>query len=173
MRKVEVLSFTKQWSEQFEAEAKLLQQIFRDEIIQIHHIGSTSVEGLSAKPIIDIMPVVKNISRVDQYNEAMRKIGYETKGENGLQGRRYFQKGGNQRTHHVHIYEQNHPDIARHLAFRDYLKAHPNIAKEYGNLKEELAKRYPFNIESYINGKEKLVLDIERKAVEWYNKERI
>lgn len=173
MRKVEVLTFTKQWSEQFEAETKLLQQIFRDEIIQIHHIGSTSVEGLSAKPIIDIMPVMKNISRVDQYNEAMRKIGYEPKGENGLQGRRFFQKGGNQRTHHVHIYEQNHPDIARHLAFRDYLKAHPSIAKEYGNLKEELAKRYPFNIEAYINGKENLVLEIERKAVEWYNIERI
>ena len=103
MRKVEVMPFSERWSDDFEKEATELQEIFGAELIAIHHIGSTSVKGLSAKPIIDIMPVVKDILQIEQYNTSMAAIGYEAKGENGIAGRRYFQKGGNERTHHVHI----------------------------------------------------------------------
>lgn len=78
----------------YEKEAKKLCNIFASEIIEIHHIGSTAVKGLTAKPIIDIMPVVKDIERVEDFNIAMIDIGYEAKGENGLPGRRFFQKGG-------------------------------------------------------------------------------
>ncbi|MBA9026096.1 GrpB family protein [Peribacillus huizhouensis] len=150
---------------------KLLQKIFGSELIEIHHIGSTSVKGLSAKPIIDIMIVVKNIHRIDNYNTNMIPIGYEPKGENGLKGRRYFQKGGDKRTHHVHIYEIDNPAIERHLAFRDYLREHPDAVKRYGTLKEELSRLFPYEIHSYISGKEQLVLELERMAIAWYRKE--
>ncbi|WP_262174692.1 GrpB family protein [Saccharococcus sp. Marseille-Q5394] len=153
MRKVEVMPFSERWSLEFEKEAAVLQEILGTEIIEIHHIGSTSVRGLSAKPIIDIMPVVKDISRIDQYNGMMAGIGYEAKGENGIAGRRYFQKGGDERTHHIHIYEDGSQEIFRHLAFRDFLRAHPEKAKAYGNLKEKLAQQFLYDIESYINGK--------------------
>ncbi|CAI9387558.1 Dephospho-CoA kinase [Bacillus sp. T2.9-1] len=172
MRRVEVKPYNEQWLSMFEEEANKLLEIFGSEIIEIHHIGSTSVNGLMAKPIIDIMPIVRDINRIDEFNTAMVAIGYEPKGENGITRRRYFQKGGDNRTHHVHIYELGNPEIERHIAFRDYLRVHPYDAKKYGDLKDALSQRFPYNIESYIKGKEKLALEIERKALEWYRSSR-
>lgn len=168
MRKVEVKPYNEQWLSMFEEEANILYKILDLEVIDIHHIGSTSVNGLKAKPIIDIMPVVKDINRIDKFNVSMMAIGYKPKGENGISNRRYFQKGGDNRTHHVHIYQLGSSEINRHLAFRDYLRAHPEVAKKYGDLKEYLSQRFPYDIESYIKGKELLSLEIERKAMVWY-----
>ncbi|MBD8028054.1 GrpB family protein [Ureibacillus sp. Re31] len=167
MRKVEVSSYREKWTFNFAEEAEKLKLIFGDVVVAIHHIGSTSVPGLKAKPIIDIMPVVQDIGIIDQYNQAMRNIGYEPKGEKGIPGRRYFQKGGDNRTHHVHIYEVGNIEIKRHLAFRDYLKSHPEAMKRYGELKERLAQQFPYDVDSYIKGKELLVNEIEEKALKW------
>lgn len=167
MRRVLVEEYDADWKKKFEDEAILLQKIFGLEIQKIHHIGSTSINGLSAKPIIDMMPIVRDINKIDTYSDAMIAIGYEPKGENGLPGRRYFQKGGDNRTHHVHMYEMANPEIERHLAFRDFLRAHPVIAKKYGNLKITLAKQFPYDIDAYINGKEKLAEEIEHQAIHW------
>lgn len=168
MRKVEVIAYSEDWKKNFDEEARRIEQIFGSEIIAIHHIGSTSVKDLSAKPIIDMMPVVRDIRKIDANNNAMIAIGYKPKGENGLPGRRYFQKGGDNRTHHVHIYGLGNPEIERHLAFRDYLRLHSDIAKEYGDLKVALAKQFPYDMEAYINGKEQLAKEIEQKAIRWY-----
>lgn len=167
MRKVEVIEYSKDWALLFEQESKTLNEIFKEELLEIHHIGSTSVEGLSAKPIIDMMPVVRDIEKIDLFNQQMIQQGYTPKGENGLPGRRYFQKGENNRTHHIHIYEQGNPEIERHLVFRDYLKVHPVDLNRYGELKSKLAKLFPFDIESYINGKDKIVQEIEENAQRW------
>ncbi|MFJ7933817.1 GrpB family protein [Sporosarcina sp. NPDC096371] len=164
MRKVEVKPYDEQWGPMFEEESRRLFEIFGSEIVELHHIGSTSVSGLQAKPIIDMMPVVKDIDRINDYNKAMIAIGYELKGENGIVGRRYFQKGGDHRTHHVHMYAQGDSEIKRHLAFREYLRAHPEVARKYGDVKVELSQRFPYDIESYIKGKEQLVSEIDRKA---------
>ena len=169
MRIVEVKPYDEQWVSNFEEESHKLHEIFGSEIIEIHHIGSTSVIGLLAKPIIDIMPVVRDINRIDEFHKAMVAIGYDPKGENGIPERRYFQKGGDNRTHHVHIYEWGNSEIERHLAFRDYLRAHPDVAQNYGDLKEKLSQRFPYDIESYIKGKEQLALEIDRKAIAWYS----
>lgn len=167
MRKVEVSSYSEKWSFDFAEEAAKLKLIFGNEIVDIHHIGSTSVPGLKAKPIIDIMPVVQDIGIIDQYNQAMQNIGYKPKGENGIPGRRYFQKGGDNRSHHVHIYQVGSKEIHRHLAFRDYLKSYPDIMERYSELKERLAQQFPYDIDSYIKGKELLAKEIEEKALEW------
>ncbi|MEN2465494.1 GrpB family protein [Ornithinibacillus sp. JPR2-1] len=168
MRKVEVCSYSEKWPAMFLEEVEKLKLIYRDEIIAIHHIGSTSVPGLKAKPIIDIMPVVRDINNVDKYNQEMQEIGYMPKGENGIPGRRYFQKGGDNRSHHVHIYQVGSFEIKRHLAFRDYLQRHPDVRNRYGELKERLAQQFPYDIQSYINGKERLAREIEIKALDWY-----
>lgn len=167
MRKVEVRPYDPRWQALFAAEAELLRQVFQDNLIQIHHIGSTAVPGLKAKPIIDLLPVVRDIGRVDETNEQMRSLGYLPKGEFGLPGRRYFAKGGDERTHHVHVYEQDHPAIRRHLAFRDYLRAHPDCARLYGELKEQLAERFPYDAASYVAGKHELAWSLEQKALAW------
>ncbi|MFS0557991.1 GrpB family protein [Brevibacillus sp. 179-C9.3 HS] len=167
MRKMEVRPYEARWASVFRDEVLLLQRIFGDELVEIHHIGSTAVPGLSAKPIIDILPVVRDISRVDDYNSEMRAHGYEPRGELGLAGRRYFPKGGDKRTHHVHVYQVGHCAIHRHLAFRDYLRAHPDEAKQYGDVKQEMAKRFPCDSGGYVKGKEAFAKALEEKALIW------
>ncbi|MCE4050596.1 MULTISPECIES: GrpB family protein [Bacillaceae] len=169
MRKVEVCPYSNEWRVLFETEKKLLQHIFEAELLEIHHIGSTSIRGMKAKPIIDIMPIVINIHNIDSYNGKMIEIGYEAKGENGISGRRYFQKGGDERTHHVHIYEAGSPEIFRHLAFRDFLRANKEEAEKYGDLKEKLSQKYPADIQAYINGKHDAAASLEQKALKWAN----
>lgn len=92
MREVKVTEYNKDWLLMYEKEAVKLRKIFRSEITEIYHIGSTSVDGLIAKPVIDIMPVVRDVNRIDDYNTEMIDIGYEPKGENGLPGRRFFKR---------------------------------------------------------------------------------
>src|SRR5690554_1194552 len=132
------------WEKLYRIESQKIQAILNDILVEIYHIGSTAVKDLSAKPIIDIMPVVTNISSVNQYYEEFIAIGYECMGEFGIAGRRYFRKGKNNRTHQIHIFEQsNNKDIVRHIAVRDFLRTHPKIASKYGELKIKLADRFP------------------------------
>lgn len=160
-----VTNYDENWIQLFKIEAKKIQDIFKDEIVEIHHIGSTAVPGLKAKPIIDIMPIIKDIDVVDNFNKKMSEIGYEPLGELGIKGRRYFRKGGENRTHQIHIFQfDNKFDIERHLAVRDYLKTHKKDAVEYGKLKEQLANEFPNDIEGYSLGKEDFVKKLERKA---------
>ncbi|GMA64175.1 GrpB family protein [Alicyclobacillus fastidiosus] len=105
---------------------------------------------------------------LDLWDGQLRDIGYESMGENGISGRRYFQKGRDNRTYHVHVFQVGSPHIERHLAFRDYLRTHPIEAREYGDFKQKLAQEFPYDIGSYIQGKESLVKDIEQRALEWY-----
>lgn len=168
MRKVDVKPYDPKWVSMFEQEADTLRNIFGAQLVTVHHIGSTAVPGLSAKPIIDLMPIVYDIQLVDQYNPSMQKTGYTPMGEYEIPGRRFFFKGQDHRTHHVHVYQVGSPEIVRHLAFRDYLRTHPRCASEYGDLKRELAEKFPFDIEAYMQGKEDLVLKIEQQARPWY-----
>ncbi|GGD96431.1 GrpB family protein [Paenibacillus nasutitermitis] len=166
---VVITEYNDNWKEAFSEEALKIKDIFGDELTNIHHIGSTSVPGLKSKPIIDIMPVVKDIEKTDSFNERMEQLGYECMGELGMKGRRYFRKGGDNRTHQVHVFQgDNKEDITRHLAVRDYLRTHPDEANRYGDLKENLAKQFPRDIEAYMNGKDAFVKELERKALNGY-----
>ena len=168
---VEVVEYNKQWTVLFEDEALKIRKILGKELIDVHHIGSTAVENLMAKPIIDIMPVVKEISRVDNYNSKFEDLGYEVMGEFGMAGRRYFRKGSARRTHQIHIFEEsNSKDIERHIAVRDYLRKHPMEAFEYGQLKSRLAALFPTDIISYMDGKDSYVKELEIKALGWYGR---
>jgi len=139
--------------------------------LQRYIIGSTSVEGLKAKPVIDIMGAVKNIDNVDQYNDKFIKLGYEPMGEYGISKRRFFRKGGEKRTHHIHIFQiTDRENVERHLAVRDYLREHSEDAAAYGELKSELAQKYPRDIEAYCDGKDFFVKNLEKKALAWYRK---
>lgn len=163
IRKIEVVEYNPNWPEIFEAEAKQIKEALGHNCIEIHHIGSTSIPGLSAKPIIDILPVVRDIQEVDKATKAMESLGYEGKGEYGVAFRRYFQKGKNNRTHHVHVYQEADPEISRYLKFRDWMRSHASDAENYGKLKLELAKKFPYDILQYCNGKDAFVASIDAK----------
>jgi len=166
---VRVVDYDPVWPDRFRAEARLIEDILRDNLVTIFHIGSTSVPGLKAKPIIDIMPVVLNIEQVDERSGQFEAIGYEAMGELGIPGRRYFRKGGENRTHQIHAFQYDDmQNIARHLAFRDYLRCHPDACSAYAALKSELAMRYPGDIGGYCNGKDDFIKRVERDALQWY-----
>jgi GrpB-like predicted nucleotidyltransferase (UPF0157 family) len=166
-RKVEVIAHSKIWQEQFEQEKQLLQKLFSEELIAVHHIGSTAIQKISAKPVIDILLVVDAIEQVNHYSAGMRKLGYIDFGEYGIVGRRFFAKGGDRRSHHVHVFTKGNPEIERHLAFRDYLNSHPEQAAAYSELKLQLAQQFPLAIEKYIAGKERFIKEIDEKAAHW------
>ena len=164
-----VVDYNPNWKTLYEKEAKAISMILQDILVDIHHIGSTAIENLKAKPIIDIMPIVKDIDDVDKYNTLFEGLGYECMGELGIRNRRYFRKGGDNRTHQIHIFqEEDEPNIIRHLAVRDYLRSHTNIMEEYGELKAELANKFPKDIEGYCTGKEIFMQDLETKALHWH-----
>lgn len=163
-----VTDYSKVWPQLFDKEADKIKKILKDEMIEIHHIGSTSVLGLKAKPIIDMMPIVKDIKSIDKYNKKMIEIGYEPLGEFGIPGRRYFRRGEERRTHQIHIFQDdNIVEIERHLAVRDYLKSHKAIANKYAELKVQLVGQFPRNIGNYIDGKHDFVQNLEKMALEW------
>ena len=123
---------------------------------------------MTAKPIIDIMPVVHDIAAVDDLNPVMIDLGYKPCGEFGISGRRYFYKGSDQhRTHHVHAFEPDNPQVAQHLDFRDYLSTHPDDAQAYADLKIQVAKDNPHDIRGYIDGKHAFIQEIIAKAQAW------
>ena len=99
----------------------------------------------------------------------MEGLGYEAMGEYGIPGRRYFRRNNSAgtRTHHVHGFEIGTPHILRHLAFRDYLLAHPSIARDYGELKKRLAAAHPSDEVAYADGKDAFVKDHQRRALSW------
>ena len=169
-----VTEYNPLWPQLYRQEAEQIRAILRDNCVAIHHIGSTAVVGLCAKPVIDIMPVVVSLARVDAQKKAFEAIGYEVLGEFGIAGRRYLRKGGDARTHQLHIFEQGADEqIERHLALRDYLRAHPQDAAVYGRLKRQLAQQFPWDIESYCDGKDDLVRKLEQAALQWRrNKEQ-
>lgn len=171
-RKVEVVPFRDEWTTMFAEEAEKLKRVFGEQCLRIYHIGSTAIPGMSAKPIIDIMVEVHDIDYVDSYNNAMAAIGYQAMGENGIPKRRFFQKGGDERTHHVHVFPAGSEHIARHIAFKEYMIAHPEKAKAYSRLKEALAKQFSNDIQAYMKGKEEFVREMEKKALAWYKQKQ-
>ncbi|MDU0462051.1 GrpB family protein [Staphylococcus ureilyticus] len=159
------------WEAQFVKEKELLLKVVGKEIIEVHHIGSTAIKDIYAKPVIDIMVVVENIMHMDSYNNTMRQLGYEPQGESGISGRRFYIKGVDTRTHHVHMFQfDNYENIDRHLALRDYLNANKTIAKEYEKLKIILANKYSNNRSAYSNGKSSFIKHVEREALKWYQR---
>lgn len=135
MRTIIVVPYDDKWPEMFEAESLLIKTLLGGVAKSIHHIGSTSVSGLSAKPVIDILLEVSDINELDTYNYAMTCAGYVARGENGISGRRYFIKGGDHRSHQVHAFAVGNMQVLRHLAFRDYLRQNKDIAGEYAEIK--------------------------------------
>ena len=148
------------------------QKILGKNCAGIYHIGSTSVKNMPAKPIIDIMPVVKDLSLVDAHNKEFEALGYECRGEFGIPGRRFYAKGGDNRTHHIHIFELgNEKDTLRHIAVRDYLSSHPDTAAEYAALKKKLAEEFPYDNDGYCDGKEEYMKSLEEKSLRWQAKQ--
>ncbi len=172
--KVEVVPHEPKWRTAFENESKQVACALGANVVAIHHIGSTAIPNIYAKPIIDLLVEVKDITRVDEQSAVMEVLGYEAMGEYGIPSRRFFLKDnevGN-RTHHIHTFEVNSLEVERHLTFRDYLIAHPEDAQKYSELKRELAGKYSHNRDRYMDGKDGFIKEIDRQAAKWRTLQR-
>ncbi|WP_277592637.1 GrpB family protein [Rickettsiales endosymbiont of Stachyamoeba lipophora] len=148
------------YPDMFQTKSQAIQKALGTNCITVHHIGSTSVPYLAAKPIIDILPVVKDIRIVDQHTLSMNNLGYEAKGEHGIPFRRFFKKEG----FNVHAFEVASPEISKHLLFAQFLMKHPEICTQYEQLKFNLAKQFPNDITSYCLGKDTFIREIFKNA---------
>lgn len=167
---ITVVDYDSEWPLKYVRERDCIAEVLGGNCLAIHHIGSTAVPGLAAKPIIDIMAVVRSLEQVDDVAEKFANIGYEYLGEFGMAGRRYLRKGGDERTYQIHIFQaDDRKNIDRHLAFRDYLRTHEKERKEYVKIKQELAQKFPYDIDGYCEGKENFVREVEKRALAQYN----
>ena len=167
---VTVVNYDPEWPSNYAREQGCIAEILKDNCISIYHIGSTSVPGLPAKPVIDIMAVVRSLEEVDRAAEKFSAIGYESLGEFGIAGRRYLRKGGDERTHQIHVFQADDwNNIGRHLAFRDYMRAHEKERDEYAKIKKDLAQEFPYDIDGYCDGKESFVREMEERALTQYD----
>lgn len=153
------------WCDEFRRESVAVTAALGDVVLELHHIGSTAIPGVLAKPVIDILAVVTDIASLDS-GPPLERLGYQAMGEFGIKGRRYFRKTSKDgvRTHQIHAFAIGSPEINRHLAFRDYLRGHPDEAQRYSQLKQDLAQRFVTDIYGYSNGKTEFIRDIERRA---------
>lgn len=152
---VVVLPYDEQWKHDFLQIKAELTNVLGQLAIEIEHVGSTSVQGLSAKPIIDIDVVIKDYSGLEDAISALGKIGYQHEGNLGIVGREAFKYDGKEhlRKHHLYVCPEDSPELKRHIEFRDYLKTHPDAVREYSRIKEEGAELYSDDIDRYIEHK--------------------
>jgi len=155
------------WPAAFQQESATIRSALSGTPITLHHVGSTSIPGIVAKPVIDMLGVVPTIDDIDAREHQLAAIGYEGLGEFGISGRRYFRKTApdGARTHHLHVFAADSPAIDRHLDFRDYLRAFPKEATAYAELKQKLATQ--FTGEDYSEGKSEFIRSIEERAAAW------
>ena len=151
---IEIVEYRPEWAEIFERERAVILERCGPWVMEVHHVGSTSVPGLAAKPILDIMPVAANPDHGENAVEPMTALGYRYRGENGLPGRFYFDKIVEGRTVvHCHMYPQDHSDVRKLVAFRNQLRTDSAMARDYERLKRELALKYRDDRPTYTDAK--------------------
>ena len=151
-KKVIVLPYDKAWAEAFEDIKREIEVALGDLILDVEHVGSTSVEGMSAKPCIDLDIVIKDDANLDAVICRLGQIGYLHEGDLGIKGREAFRYRDKPHLmkHHLYVCRESSEELHRHITFRNYLRRHPDAAKVYSAVKEEAARLYPDDIDRYM-----------------------
>lgn len=159
-RKIELMPYTPMWKQFFLQECQALEKVLRNNSINIHHIGSTAIPSIVAKPTLDVLGIVHTLDGIEAFRDEFEKVGLTWKGENGIPGRLYFvrmAKDGITHLSHVHLFERGNPLIDDHLDFKDYLNAEEEIAKEYETLKIKLKEEHGDSPELYTKAKSEFI----------------
>jgi GrpB-like predicted nucleotidyltransferase (UPF0157 family) len=160
---VEIVAYQKDWPRLYEQEKQRILAAIGEHVLEVQHVGSTSIPGMPAKPIIDIGIAVHNFEEAQVCISPMHALGYQYKGEFGIPRRHYFVKG-EPRTHQVHMVEEDSRDWQGMLLFRDFLRAHPDAARDYADLKRRLASEYRTDRERYTNEKGPFIQKVLKQA---------
>ncbi len=167
---VELEPYNENWEKDYENEKKLLEMVLKDYIREIHHVGSTSIKGLYAKPVIDILIVIDSLKDIDKIEEILKNYDYENRGQQGVDDRYFFAKGGEEaRTHYIHFVEPKSKTYYNQLYFKKYLMEHEEYKEKYCNLKKELALVYASDRPKYTQGKNEFITNVIKLAKEEYD----
>jgi GrpB-like predicted nucleotidyltransferase (UPF0157 family) len=161
----ELSDYNPEWSRNFQIEAEQISEALGEQVVEVKHVGSTSIPGLRAKPIIDILVAVEEFASIESYEKQLEPLGYFHHTHEAEDERIFFWKG-TPRTHHLHIVEFMTWEHQRHIVFRDYLRAHPEMAEWYEQIKRELALTFKGNRPAYTKGKTAFIKTIMARAVE-------
>lgn len=166
---VRILPYDLRWPSMALAEVDLIRSVFSHDALRIGHIGSTSVPGIAAKPIIDLMGVVADLETSDLELSRLGQLGYQIHGACGITGRIFCTKANvnGERAFHLHIFPESSKHVIRHLAFRDYLRANPLVAREYEHEKVRAATLHPENSMDYSEAKSGWMRVHEQRALKW------
>ena len=164
-KRVVVEKWNPQWKYEYE---KIVASLGKDIIynsIKIEHVGSTSVEGLSSKPVIDLDIVIEK-DKFAIIKELLNKKGYEHEGDLGIEGREAFSYSGKEElmTHHLYVCPKNSKELFKHITFRNFLENNPALAAEYSKVKEQAAVLYPDDIDKYMEFKSEIIEKIYKKC---------
>ncbi len=168
-RKYSFSEYDPNWKTQFSTLRDFLMKIFGDKAVRIEHVGSTSIEGMKAKPLIDILVIVKKIEPFQEQKDQMIKAGYEW-GENYIAPNTllFFRLGTEgEKLDNVHICEEDSPKARQFIVMRDYLRTHPERASEYSDLKQKNVELYPDDYPAYRRAKDSFLQQLEKEAYEW------
>lgn len=157
-----MVAYDPAWADGFERIRSFVWSAVRDVALSVEHVGSTSVPGLAAKAVIDVCVVVASREDVPPCIERLAGIGYEHRGDLGVPGREAFRAPVHLPKQHMYLSHRNNVHLKNHLGLRDHLRAHPDAARTYGDLKIALAERFPDDIDSYIEGKSEFILGVLR-----------
>ena len=154
-KKVIVVPYNEAWKSEFEEIKKEIKNAIGDLIIGIEHVGSTSVEGLSAKPCIDIDVIIKDYGVFDTVVSKLETIGYRYVGNQGIKDREVFKYSDKPhlQKHHLYVCPQWSKELYRHITFRNFLRSTPEAVKKYGSTKETAAQLFPDDMEKYMEYK--------------------
>lgn len=155
-----IVSYQEEWPKKFESEKQKLQAIFCDKALEIEHIGSTSIPGMSSKPIIDIAVLIDHIDDAESFVNDLKKIGY-VHDTDGVSTERHFFRKYREDNFHLSIAYKNQGGFwPRQILFRDYLRNHLDLRNEYDTLKQNLLEQDPSGSDEYIGGKTDFVYKI-------------
>ena len=162
--KVVVLPYDKAWKSAFEEIKKEIEAVVGDWIVGIEHVGSTSVEGLSAKPCIDMDVIIRDYSVFDAVVRRLETIGYIHEGDLGIRDREAFtyRDKPHLQTHHLYVCPQHSEELHRHLTFRDFLRSNPEAVEKYSQVKETAARLFPEDIGQYMAYKSSCIEELYR-----------
>jgi GrpB-like predicted nucleotidyltransferase (UPF0157 family) len=170
---VSLSSHNARWKRIFSRESYLLFDELRDESLRLYHCGSTSVPGIAAKPVIDILGSVKSLEYLDNRQHILKRLGYAYKGEYGIAGRRYCVLYNPEQTVayvHLHLFQHDDPEVEKHLLFRDYLRSNPEAAQRYAEHKTSLVHEKKVSRDLYPELKNDLIQSLLKEAQLYKNK---
>jgi GrpB-like predicted nucleotidyltransferase (UPF0157 family) len=164
-REYDIVPYNPAWPEMYEREAAVVRKVFGDFVKDIQHVGSTSVPGMQAKPQIDVLVIVDDITTAEQLTPDMQAQGYTAFGDPfGVGCRTFSRVSGNVKLSNVHVHVPGNSYVQQFLLIRDYLRAHPERAKAYGELKVVLKQQFPGDYRSYAEGKKDFLQDLFEEA---------